>query len=56
MSGNDDKSQPANDRIFKDPDKIKQDLLKELKTLGWTVKHKKNGKTGYKIRVFKQRK
>ena len=53
-----DNNQPANPRIFKDPYLIEKEFpneWKELLDLGWTIKHKKNGKAGYELRIFKKK-
>merc|ERR1712083_1253161 len=48
--GNDDSNKPLNDKIFQDPDTLNK--RKKLYSLGWKIKHNKNGRTGYKIRIY----
>ena len=44
---------PFNHLRFQDPDELNKELRGKLDKLGWTIKHHKIGKSGYKIRVFK---
>eukprot|EP01083_Nonionella_stella_P061277 159709_1 len=45
---------PTNDKIFKNPNDLDPQLQKRLKELHWIMKHNENGKSGYKIRLFRQ--
>ena len=45
--------QPKGLAALKNPDELDPELVEELNVLGWVIKHRKNGKSGYKIRVYK---
>ena len=47
---------PIHHLMFQDPDKLNKKQLEQLKNLGWIIKQHKNGKSGYKIRVYKAKK
>eukprot|EP01083_Nonionella_stella_P299389 1016623_1 len=45
---------PSNHRMFYDPDLLDKQLVNKLANMGWLRKHRKNGQTGYKIRIYKK--